>query len=163
MIKWLLYIISTTTTVYYLVLMSIPAITLHAKREPELMSSFQATSSGVFFLLEMGKTIWSPKKQSHSKMFLSIFQYPKKVNKGYWIFGNIQHSITIPIPFVHPYMGYTFDWYSLYVPYIPLTDCCWLERWRFLFWIELRRRISPTFIDSASHVFLSNIIWLWLT
>ena len=28
--------------------MSIPAITLHAKWEPELMSSFQATSSGVF-------------------------------------------------------------------------------------------------------------------
>jgi hypothetical protein len=28
--------------------MSIPAITLHAKCEPELMSSFQATSSGVF-------------------------------------------------------------------------------------------------------------------
>ena len=73
MIKWLLYIISTTTTVYYLVLMSIPAITLHAKREPELMSSFQATSSETIPLKNV--SFYIPIPQKGEQRVLDIWEY----------------------------------------------------------------------------------------
>ena len=105
MIKWLSYIISTTTTVYYLVLMSIPAITLHAKREPELMSSFQATSKGVFFCWKWAKLFGHQRNNPTQKCFFLYSNTPKRWTKGIGYLG----IYNIPLQYQYPLFTHIWD------------------------------------------------------